>query len=117
MSVVVLQGTLGTFKLPEILTFLHSTQKTGTLTLTNAGSEAYVFFDNGSLIYAGSNQEAFRLSAILTRKKKITKDEIKKIDVLMRHEGGRFGELAVQQKLLSDAQLRDYLKIQVSEIL
>jgi hypothetical protein len=114
----VLQGSLDSFKLPEILTFLSTTRQRGTLTAIGGdGREAYVFFDNGALIYAGSNQEQFRLSAILLRRKRISREQHEQIDSLMTREGGRFGQLAIQQGILTEPQLRDFLKVQVSEIL
>lgn len=116
MADAVLSGSLAAFKLPEVLTFLSSTRKSGTLTLANGERESYLFFDQGSLIYAGSNQEQFRLGFILLRKKKITREQRDAIDALMQREGGRFGQLAVAQGLLTEAQLRDFLKVQVSEI-
>jgi hypothetical protein len=117
MSNEVLQGNLAAFKLPEVLTFLAGARKSGTLTLTSGSRESYVFFNDGALVYAGSNDEQFRLGAILLRKKRLTRAECDLIDELMRREGGRFGEIAVQQGILSEAQLRDFLKVQVSEIL
>jgi hypothetical protein len=117
MTDAVLTGSLDSFKLPEVLTFLNATRKSGTLTVTCDGREAYVFFDAGALVYAGSNQEQFRLSAILLRKKKITREEHDRIDALMQREGGRFGQLAIQQGILTAEQLQDFLKVQVSEIL
>jgi hypothetical protein len=117
-AAAVLQGSLDSFKLPEVLTFLNTTRRTGTLTATcGDGREAYVFFDNGALIYAGSNQEQFRLSAILLRKKRITREQHEEIDELMTREGGRFGQIAIQRGILTESQLRDFLKVQVSEIL
>jgi hypothetical protein len=117
-AAAVLQGSLDSFKLPEVLTFLNTTRRIGTLTARSAdGREAYVFFDNGALIYAGSNQEQFRLSAILLRKKRITREQHEEIDALMTREGGRFGQIAIQQGVLTEPQLRDFLKVQVSEIL
>ena len=113
----VLNGSLSAFKLPDVLTFLSMTRKTGTLTLANGAREAYVFYSDGALIYAGSNQEQFRLGAILQRKRRITGKQAEVIDELMRRDGGRFGEIAVQQGVLTDAQLRDFLKVQVSEII
>ncbi|HEY0139518.1 MAG TPA: DUF4388 domain-containing protein [Thermoanaerobaculia bacterium] len=116
MAEAVLSGSLSAFKLPDVLTFLSTTGKSGTLTLANGECEAYLFFDQGSLIYAGSNQEPFRLGFILLRKKKITREQRDAIDALMQREGGRFGQLAVDRGLLTEAQLRDFLKVQVSEI-
>lgn len=112
-----LTGSLETFELPEVLTFLNTTRKSGTLTLTSGGKTAQVFFDNGAVVYAGSNQDALRLSAILLRKKKITRAQHEAIETLMESAGGRFGQIAVEQGVLTDAQLHDFLKIQVSEIL
>jgi uncharacterized protein DUF4388/FHA domain-containing protein len=117
MSSDVLQGSLAAFKLPEVLTFLAGARKSGTLTLTSGGREAYVYFRDGALVFAASNEEQFRLGAILLRKKRLTRVECDLIDDLMRREGGRFGEIAVEQGILGEAQLRDFLKVQVSEIL
>jgi hypothetical protein len=100
-----------------VLTFLASARKSGTLTLTSGGHEATVFFDKGSVVYAGSNQETLRLGAVLLRKKKISVEQRAAIDKLMHAEGGRFGQIAVQQGLLTEDQLRDFLKVQVSEII
>lgn len=116
MAEAVLQGELSSFRLPEVLTFLSTTRKAGTLTVANHDKEAYLFFDQGTLVYAGSNQEQFRLGAILLRKKRISRAERDRIDALMQREGGQFGKLAVQEGAITDTQLRDYLKVQVSEI-
>ena len=112
-----LRGSLASFHLPDVLTFVSSAKKSGTLTLTNGSSEAIVYFDDGAVIFAGSNQETLRLSAVLLRKKHISATQRDAIDNLMKAEGGRFGQFAVQQGLLTDEQLRDFLKVQVSEII
>jgi len=117
MSSAVLDGSLAAFKLPDVLTFLSMSRKTGTLTLANDARQAYVFFNDGSLVYAGSNQEQFRLGAILQRKRRITPKQAEKIDEMMRRDGGRFGEIAVKEGVIAEPQLRDFLKVQVSEIL
>jgi hypothetical protein len=112
-----LRGSLASFRLPDVLTFLTSARKSGTLTLTSDGNESTVFFEKGSVVYAGSNQETLRLSAVLLRRKRITPAQRDAIDGLMRAEGGRFGQIAVQQGVLTDEQLHDFLKVQVSEII
>jgi hypothetical protein len=117
MSSEVLQGSLAAFKLPEVLTFLAGARKSGTLTLESGDRHSSVFFRDGALVFASSTNEQFRLGAILQRKKRLTRVECDLIDDLMRREGGRFGEIAIQQGILGEAQLRDFLKVQVSEIL
>ena len=112
----VLQGDISAFRLPDVLTFLSNAHKSGTLTVRCDGRDAWLYFHDGSLVYAGANREEFRLGSILLRKKKITPEQRARIDELMLREGGRFGELAVQEHVLTDEQLRDFLKVQVSEI-
>ena len=116
MSDAVLSGNLSAFRLPEVLTFLSTTRQDGTLTVANGEKEAYLFFDQGTLIYASSNQEHFRLGTILLRKKRITREQRDSIDRIMTTAGGQFGTVAVQQSIITDSQLRDFLKVQVSEI-
>ena len=112
----VLQGDISAFRLPDVLTFLCTSRKSGTLTVAHDGREAWLSFQDGALVYAASNREEFRLGSILLRKKKITPEQRSRIDELMLREGGRFGELAVQENVFTDEQLRDFLKVQVSEI-
>jgi hypothetical protein len=116
MAEPALTGNLSVFRLPEVLTFLSTSHKTGRLSFTSDGREAWLFFDDGALVYAGSNQEHFRLGSILLRKKKISREQRDRIDSLMQRDGGRFGQLAIQEGVITDALLRDFLKIQVSEI-
>ena len=72
MSIVALQGSLDSFKLPDILTFFDSVKKTGMLTVSNDGREAYVFCRAGSVVYAASNQDNLRLATLLLRRKQIS---------------------------------------------
>ncbi len=116
MSDAVLQGDLSVFRLPEVLTFLSASRRSGMLTVESDEKEAYLFFDEGALVFAGSNQEQFRLGSILLRKKKISREQRDRIDALMQRDGGRFGQLAVQEGALTEQLLRDFLKVQVSEI-
>ena len=111
-----LRGSLAAFRLPDVLTFLASTRKSGTLTISGSANEATVYFRDGAVVYAGSAQESLRLGAVLLRKKRISAAQRDAIDDLMKAEGGRFGQLAVNQGLLTEDQLRDFLKVQVSEI-
>lgn len=116
MADAVLRGDISAFRLPAVLTFLSTARKSGTLTVASTSREAYLYFQDGSLVYAGSNQEQFRLGSILLRRKKISPEQEQRIDELMQREGGRFGQLAVQENVLTEEQLRDCLKVQVSEI-
>ena len=117
MAQPVLHGQIASFHLPDVLAFLSSTRQTGTLLVRHDdGREASLFFREGGLVYAFSNQEHFRLNSVLLRKRQITPEQRDRIDALMRGGGGQFGALAVREGLLTEEQLRDALKVQVSEI-
>jgi hypothetical protein len=116
MADAVLRGDISAFRLPDVLTLMSNARKSGTLILDSGQRQASLFFENGALVFATSNQEPFRLGSILLKKKKITPDQRDRIEELMRRDGGRFGELAVQEEVLTEDQLRDFLKVQVSEI-
>src|SRR5687768_2594852 len=97
-----LSGNLSAFRLPEVLTFLSTSRKDGTLTLRSGGKEASLYFAGGSLVYAGSNQEGFRLGSVLLRKKRITRNQQMTIDAVMARDGGLFGARAVEEGIITD---------------
>jgi len=87
------------------------------LTLRMEEKDAYVFFRAGAVVYAASNQESLRLGSILLRRKKLSRDKAAEIDDLMLRSGGRWGDLALQTGALTQSELDDYLKVQVSEVI
>jgi len=109
-----LHGDLDSFKLPDVLNFLNGTRKTGMLTLTNAGREAYVFFREGNVVYAASNDESLRLGPMLIRKRKLSTIQAEEIDDLMLRSGGSWRDIAVQSGTFSATQIDELLKVFVA---
>ena len=116
MSEAALHGKLEAFRLPDVLNLLCASRKSGTLTITHDPKQASLFFRDGHLIFANANQEQFRLGNILLRTRKITPAQRDRIDAMMTRDGGRFGQRALEEGILTHAQLNDFLKVQVSEI-
>lgn len=116
MPEAVLEGDISAFRLPDVLTFLSNSRKSGTLTVSGEDRQASLYFSDGNLVFAGSNREEFRLGSILLRKKKISPEQSARLEELMQRDGGRFGQVAVQENVLTEEQVRDFLKVQVSEI-
>jgi pSer/pThr/pTyr-binding forkhead associated (FHA) protein len=114
---ITLQGTLKFFKLSELLNFLNIGQKTGTLNVSVGQKLADIYFDSGSVVYAVSNQEKYRLGSVMIRKKKIDEQVWKKLENLMLQQGEKFGKVAVEEQVITESELHDFLKIQVSEII
>ena len=116
MTTPSLQGKLDAFKFPDLLTFLGVTHRTGMLTLTSNEKEAYVFLRNGAVVYSASNQESHRLGTILLSRKQISREQSEAITDAMLRGAGPFGKVVLEQGILSEAQLQDALKVQVSEV-
>src|SRR5262249_25385513 len=116
VSTASLAGNLAVFRLPDVFTFLASARTTGMLTIASSEREAYVFFRGGQIVYAASNQELLRLGSILLRQKMITREQAASIDTAVR-SGARFGEIAVEQRILSQEQIDEFLKVQVAEVI
>ena len=112
-----LTGSLAAFKLPDVFTFVATSRKTGMLTIASGEKESYVFFRAGGIVYAASNQDSLRLGSILLRKRLISREQSAAIDDAILHGGGRFGEIAVEQRVVTQEQLDEYLKVQVAEVI
>lgn len=112
-----LHGNLRSFRLPDLLSLLAATSKSGSLQLESAKRSAEIFFNRGAVSYASSNQENLRLGALLVRMTKITPSELEKLERTLSDEPDQLGRRAVHLSLLTEEQLRDCLKIQVSEII
>ena len=114
---ITLEGTLQSFHISEILTFLNMGEKSGTLNLLFNGKSADIYFLKGNVVYAVSNQERMRLSAVLLRRHRIDEAGWRQLEKLMRTQGEKFGRIAVEQNFLTNEELQDFLKIQASEII
>ncbi|HVT45140.1 MAG TPA: DUF4388 domain-containing protein [Thermoanaerobaculia bacterium] len=112
-----LQGSLQSFKLPDVLTFLNTTRKSGTLKLTKERHEATIYYDDGELVFAAANQDHLRLGAVLYRAKRLTREQLQELEEQMIRTGEKFGQVAISHQLITEEELRDFLKIQVCEII
>jgi hypothetical protein len=91
-------------------------EKPGTLNLTSGDKNVDLYFDSGNIIYAASNQVMYRLSSLLLRKNKIDASVHKRLEEIMLQQKSKFGQIAVEQKVLTEEDLRKFLKIQAAEI-
>lgn len=110
-------GKLQSFRLFDLLTLLHLCRKTGTLQLRFGGFEATTFLRDGQLIFARTNQDRLRLGSVLSARNLITSTQESRIIALKETASEKFGQIAVRLGFINHDQLRDALKIQVSEII
>lgn len=112
-----LQGNLSHFSLHDILRFLASGGRTGTMKLTSGGREAIAWLDGGLIVYAWSNQEQMRMPLVLARRGKLAKDQRAKFEELAKQEGERVAQAAIKQGVFTADKLRDLAAEYVSEVM
>lgn len=108
-------GNLKTVSLPDIFQLIFTSKKTGVLIVGKDKSQRQIYFQNGSLIYASSNDEQDLFGNLLLKKGRISKEELNK--VLLGQKGGKkIGALLVEKKLFTREEIFECLKMQIEEI-
>jgi hypothetical protein len=113
----ILEGDLARLEVPDVLSFLNMGRRTGVLALEKLDQETKLFFRDGNPVYAASTKEDLHLGAMLVRQRKVTADTIDR--ALSRPRSGRWrvGSVLLADKLLTEAELASFLKVQVSEVI
>jgi hypothetical protein len=129
----VLDGDLARFSVPDVLTLLGMGQRTGVLVLERAGDrfvgdapppatatdyeETKLFIRDGRPVFAVATRDDLRLGNMLVRMGRLAQADLDRI--LSRQQGGpqRLGEALQIEKVLTDAELASFLKVQVSEVI
>ncbi len=94
--------------------FFHS--KRGQLIFRHGVVQKYLFFHNGSLVSAKTNQSQELLGEVLYKLEKITDDVYSKLDQYIEPKK-KLGEALVKNSLISENELREGLSYQMREIL
>ena len=110
-------GNIKTISFSDILQLISTGKKTGKLLVTQSSQRKELFFKNGNLISAvSSNTEEDMIGNLLLRMGKITKSDLQKAVGIQQQSGRRIGAVMLELGLLNKAELSQYLKIQVEEI-
>jgi hypothetical protein len=130
----VLDGDLARFSVPDVLTLLGMGQRTGVLVLERAGGDRFpgdgppaatapdyeetkLFIRDGRPVFAVATRDDLRLGNMLVRMGRLAQADLDRI--LGRQQGGmqRLGEVLQTEKVVSEAELGSFLKVQVSEVI
>ncbi len=113
----ILEGNLGSFEVPDLLTFLNMGKRTGVLVMEHPDQETKIFFKEGKPIFATSTKEELRIGNMLLRQGKLDVPTLER--VLTKHKGAgqRIGQILLMEQLLKKDELASFLKVQVSEII
>ncbi|MFQ5671024.1 MAG: DUF4388 domain-containing protein [Acidobacteriota bacterium] len=114
---VSLTGTLSTMSLPDVLQWLATSTKTGTLQLTNGKFQKTIFFEKGVIISSSSNDPREYLGQFLLSRGKITEELLRKAMESQRATGVMLGKILVMVNALTEKELLDMLRVKAEESL
>lgn len=112
----VLQGSLAAIQLPDVLTFISMTRKSGRLIVRRNDLERSIFWRDGEVVFANSNSPEHSLGQFLLRNGKITEEQWRESMNRVTPET-RHGKLLVQMGAISPKDLWWGVKNQVLEII
>ena len=111
----ILEGNLGRFEVPDLLSFLKTGGRTGVLVFERSDRENKVFLREGRPVFATSSSEDLRFGAMLVRLGKVKAEVLDR--AIARKKGERIGQVLLSERILTEDQLAAFLKVQVSEVI
>ena len=110
-----LTGKLGTMGLPEVLQWIASSRKTGTLFLRQPPIEKRIVFKDGAVYSSWSNHPRESLGQFLIRDRRVTEEQLFRALLRQEQEGKLLGALLVEEGVLSAEDLRRALQTKAEE--
>lgn len=100
----------------DIVNFIHETRRTGVLTVVSGALRKSIYFHQGAVIAAASNQPEDRFGNIMVRLGLITQDDLERA---LREAGPhrRIGNVLMSRGVLSTKDLWRIIRVQIEEIL
>jgi curved DNA-binding protein CbpA len=111
------QGSLAQDQFPEILHSLAWSEESGVLQLTQDLTSKHIYFGQGSIVFARSNQHSDRLGELLVRHERITRSQLADASNKVRASGRKLGAVLVQMGLMSDTEIKTWVADQMRGII
>jgi len=113
-----LEGTIKDFGLADILQLIGLQRKTGVLTLDSGSDTVTVKFLEGSVVGADTSERNLEdlLGSVLVRTGRITDAQLREALRIQKSTLQRLGYILVKQEFISDKDLEDALHIQVTQL-
>ncbi len=110
-----LAGNLRTMDLPEVLQWIASARKTGTLHVERRSVQKRIYFQGGAIYTSWSNDPRESLGQILVRERLVTEEQLFKALLSCEQKGGLLGVLLVADGTVSEEDIRRVLRIKAEE--
>jgi Domain of unknown function (DUF4388) len=116
---VAVEGTLGVFRLPEILQLIAQQGKTGILTVQGPHDMVAISFLRGDIVYADAlNQPAEEgLERVLVGDGMVRREDLARAAAEIQAGGGRLIDVLVERQHLSRPELLEALRLQTFRLL
>ena len=111
------EGQVQRVETPDLLTFVNLGRRTGLLEMERPDQSTRIFFLQGDPVFANSTRDGLRLGDLLRRVGKVSPRDLERCASRQRGAGDRIGQALVAERLLTEDELRSFLKIQVSEVI
>lgn len=108
-------GNLKTVSLTDVFQLVFTTKKSGVLSVSKSKSARRIFFKEGMLVYASSNDRQDLFGNLLLKKGRISKVELENI-LNSQKDGKKIGALLVEQNLFTREEIFDCLRMQIEEV-
>src|SRR6266498_324268 len=112
-----IQGNLSTMNVSDLLQFLAVGRKTGMLKFDRAKIVKRVYFEDGLIVGANSNDPKEYLGQMLIHYGKLDESQLKAAMQIQRNAGGRLGEILISSKVLAEADVLEILRIRTLDII
>lgn len=112
-----IQGTLTTMSVPDLLQFLATGRKTGSLKFIAGRVVKQIHFENGGIVGSFSNDPNEYLGQVLIHYGKLDEARLQVAMEVQRQEGGRLGEILIRKGIVSEADVLDILRTRTLEII
>jgi hypothetical protein len=111
------QGSLDDVPLVGLFYAISSNLRTGVVVVRNEHAYKEVYFLDGWIVFARTNDSEERLGSLLVKRKLISQSHVEKLALQARKEGVKLGRFLVDSGLLLEKELREVLDFQIKEIL
>ncbi len=112
-----INGTLTTMSVPDLLQFLAAGRKTGKLKFGRAKIVKDIYFENGLIIGAYTNDPKEYLGQVLIHYGKLDEAQLQAAMELQRKSGGRLGEILHSKGFLTKAEVMEILRIRTLDMI
>lgn len=112
-----IHGTLTTMSVSDLLQFLATGRKTGTLKFGRGKVIKEIYFQDGIIIGSNTNDPKEYLGQVLIHYGKLDETELQSAMETQRSSGGKLGQILIARRLLSEAAVLEILRIRTLDII